>query len=83
LSSYWIALVTRAHLDLARELVSGLQSDLLPDPRRHLWNWVSTDLTPLDAACSIALAEEAGSATAPAPGGVSTQSPRSGVPIDR
>lgn len=30
LSSYWIALVTRIHLDLARELVQGLQSDLTP-----------------------------------------------------
>ena len=30
LSSYWIALVTRANLALARELVEGLQSDLDP-----------------------------------------------------
>jgi len=30
LSSYWIALVTRADLSLARELVQGLQSDLDP-----------------------------------------------------
>ncbi len=30
LSSYWIALVTRANLALARELVQGLQSDLDP-----------------------------------------------------
>jgi uncharacterized protein YbjT (DUF2867 family) len=30
LSSYWIALVTRADLALARELVQGLQSDLDP-----------------------------------------------------
>jgi uncharacterized protein YbjT (DUF2867 family) len=30
LSSYWIALVTRIGLDLARELVEGLQSDLVP-----------------------------------------------------
>lgn len=30
LSSYWIALVTRADLALARELVEGLQSDLDP-----------------------------------------------------
>lgn len=30
LSSYWIALVTRANLSLARELVQGLQSDLDP-----------------------------------------------------
>lgn len=30
LSSYWIALVTRASLALARELVQGLQSDLDP-----------------------------------------------------
>jgi len=30
LSSYWIALVTRADLALAKELVQGLQSDLDP-----------------------------------------------------
>ncbi len=37
LSSYWIALVTRADLALARELVQGLQSDL--DPTGDiLWN---------------------------------------------
>ncbi len=37
LSSYWIALVTRADLALARELVQGLQSDL--DPRgRIIWD---------------------------------------------
>jgi uncharacterized protein YbjT (DUF2867 family) len=30
LSSYWIALVTRIGLDMARELVQGLQSDLVP-----------------------------------------------------
>jgi len=30
LSSYWIALVTRAKLDLARELVEGLRTDLDP-----------------------------------------------------
>lgn len=30
LSSYWIALVTRIDLELARELVQGLQSDLIP-----------------------------------------------------
>jgi uncharacterized protein YbjT (DUF2867 family) len=33
LSSYWIALVTRADLALARELVQGLQSDLDPTGR--------------------------------------------------
>ena len=33
LSSYWIALVTRADLSLARELVQGLQSDLDPSGR--------------------------------------------------
>jgi uncharacterized protein YbjT (DUF2867 family) len=30
LSSYWIALVTRTDIGLARELVQGLQSDLMP-----------------------------------------------------
>ncbi len=36
LSSYWIALVTRTDLHLARELVQGLQSDLLPSGR-SIW----------------------------------------------
>lgn len=30
LSSYWIALVTRVDLPMARELIAGLQSDLVP-----------------------------------------------------
>jgi uncharacterized protein YbjT (DUF2867 family) len=37
LSSYWIALVTRVNLQLARELVQGLQSDLLPG-RDQIWD---------------------------------------------
>ena len=37
LSSYWIALVTRADLALARELVQGLQSDLDP-AGRIIWD---------------------------------------------
>lgn len=37
LSSYWIALVTRANLALAQELVQGLQSDLDP-AGRIIWD---------------------------------------------
>ncbi len=37
LSSYWIALVTRANLPLAKELVQGLQSDLDPSGDR-IWD---------------------------------------------
>lgn len=37
LSSYWIALVTRADLALAKELVQGLQSDLDPSGDR-IWD---------------------------------------------
>lgn len=37
LSSYWIALVTRADLSLAKELVQGLQSDLDPSGDR-IWD---------------------------------------------
>lgn len=44
LSSYWIALVTRVDLPMARELIQGLQSDLVPSgpsfwqhaPEHHL-----------------------------------------------
>ena len=57
LSSYWIALVTRANLDLARELVSGLQSDLLPNPQRVFWDRVPRELEPLDIACEKALCD--------------------------
>jgi len=58
LSSYWIALVTRASLPLARELVQGLQSDL--DPTEASW-WEATgaaDLVPLDTAIKRALEDE-------------------------
>jgi uncharacterized protein YbjT (DUF2867 family) len=58
LSSYWIALVTRANLDLANELVHGLQSDLLPNAELVLWQHVPRGLVPLDDACDQALADE-------------------------
>jgi uncharacterized protein YbjT (DUF2867 family) len=44
LSSYWIALVTRADLALARELVQGLQSDL--DPSGDVFWEILGDETP-------------------------------------
>lgn len=55
LSSYWIALVTRADFSLARELVEGLQSDLEPS-QPILWNQVeSVRPTPLDEAIALSL----------------------------
>ena len=59
LSSYWIALVTRADLALARELVQGLQSDL--DPSGALfWNELrDEEPTPFQVAVYQALEDEA------------------------
>lgn len=55
LSSYWIALVTRADLALAQELVEGLQSDLEPSCPLF-WDQVeSLQPTPLDTAIGWAL----------------------------
>ena len=59
LSSYWIALVTRVDLHLARELVQGLQSDLEPRAGRSLWRLLpDREPIPLDAAIRAALADE-------------------------
>ena len=51
LSSYWIGLVTRAPLVLARELVQGLTSDLLP---RNDGIWARVEDSPTDLATAIA-----------------------------
>lgn len=60
LSSYWIALVTRANLTLARELVQGLQSDL--DPSGQVFWDVLGDERPTEFQASIerALDDERG-----------------------
>jgi uncharacterized protein YbjT (DUF2867 family) len=66
LSSYWIALVTRAGLPLARELVEGLQSDLDPSGR-SLWD-LATQLKPTELGSAIRMAlEDESSVTLPSP----------------
>lgn len=57
LSAYWIALVTRTSLSLARELVCGLQSDLVP---RGPSPWAELGREPLrlDVAARQALRDE-------------------------
>lgn len=58
LSSYWIALVTRTNLDLAKELVEGVRFDLEPSGT-SLWSRVSHQPLTLDEAIRVALADEA------------------------
>jgi len=58
LSSWWLRLVTRADFSLARELVLGFTSDLLPKDDRY---WAMIEAPPrlrFDAAARRALAEE-------------------------
>lgn len=57
LSSYWIALVTRADLGLAQELVEGLRSDLVPSGP-SIWDTMDGGPMPLDQAIRRALAQE-------------------------
>lgn len=57
LSSYWIALVTRADLHLAQELVEGLRSNLEP-AGSSIWDELTPGPMPLDEAIRRALAEE-------------------------
>jgi uncharacterized protein YbjT (DUF2867 family) len=63
LSSYWIALVTRADLALARELVQGLQSDL--DPSGEVfWDMLDAESpTEFQTAVYQALEDEAAAST--------------------
>ena len=57
LSSYWIALVTRVDLSLARELVEGVRYDL--DPQDEiLWELISHQPLSLEEAAKHALAAE-------------------------
>jgi uncharacterized protein YbjT (DUF2867 family) len=59
LSSYWIALVTRADLALARELVQGLQSDLDPSGP-IIWDELGNEApAPFQTAVYQALEDEA------------------------
>jgi uncharacterized protein YbjT (DUF2867 family) len=58
LSALWLKLVTRADFSLARELVMGLQEDLLPKDDRF-WQLIGhTRLVSFDEAASRALANE-------------------------
>jgi hypothetical protein len=63
LSSYWIALVTRADLALAQELVEGLQSDLDPSGE-SIWDQLA-DERPTEFQTSVyqALEDETASET--------------------
>lgn len=58
LSSYWIALVTRTSLAVARELVEGVRHDLEPTGA-SLWAELEHQPMPLDEAIRRALADEA------------------------
>jgi uncharacterized protein YbjT (DUF2867 family) len=58
LSSYWLKLVTRADFDVARELVEGLTSDLLPSGP-SLWALAPDHrLLSFDEAAALALAQD-------------------------
>jgi uncharacterized protein YbjT (DUF2867 family) len=58
LSALWLRLVTRTDFRLARELVMGLQQDLLPKDARF-WELIQrTDLISFDVAARRALAAE-------------------------
>jgi uncharacterized protein YbjT (DUF2867 family) len=58
LSALWLRLITRTDFALARELVLGLQQDLLPKDDRF-WSLIAhTQLMPFDAAARYALASE-------------------------
>lgn len=54
LSSYWIGLITRVDMAVARELVEGVRYDLEPTGRR-LWDVTGRSPTPLDQAIALAL----------------------------
>lgn len=57
LSSYWIALVTRVDLRMARELVEGVRFDLDPSGP-ILWDVIGHHPMPIDDAVRLALADE-------------------------
>ncbi len=65
LSSYWIALVTRVDLDLAKELVEGVRYDL--EPRQAiLWDHAQHAPLDLEVAARLALDDEGASIPSPA-----------------
>tara|TARA_R110002096_G_scaffold16898_12_gene58121 strand:- start:65832 stop:66794 length:963 start_codon:yes stop_codon:yes gene_type:complete len=57
LSSYWIALVTRVELDMAKELVEGVRYDLDPD-EDILWDHFNHMPMTLEAGATLALEDE-------------------------
>lgn len=58
LSALWLRLITRTDFALARELVLGLQEDLLPKDERF-WSMIDhTQLVTFDAGARLALASE-------------------------
>lgn len=57
LSSYWIALVTRVNLDLAKELVEGVRYDLEPQ-EDVLWDRLTREPLSLEEAARFALEAE-------------------------
>ena len=58
LSALWLRLVTRTNFKLARELVVGLEEDLLPRDDRY-WSLIGhTKLVSFDDAARRALASE-------------------------
>lgn len=58
LSSHWIRLVTRADFTIARQLVDGLSTDLIPDPDDFWRRCPDLHPTPLDEVIRSALARE-------------------------
>lgn len=55
LSSLWIGLVSSANLNVARELVHGLVTDLVPTGQ-EIWGWLPDEpRSPLDRAIALAL----------------------------
>jgi hypothetical protein len=58
LSSYWIALVTRTNLALAKELVEGVRANLEPSGA-SLWDAIDARPMPIDEAIRRALADDA------------------------
>lgn len=58
LSSLWIGLISNANLNVARELVHGLVSDLVPTGQ-EIWGWMpDAERTPLDQAIALALQDD-------------------------
>jgi len=65
LSSYWIALVTRTSLAMAKELVEGVRHDLVPRGE-SLWSAIARQPMSLDDAIARALRDD-GAERVPSP----------------